>query len=803
MKELFMKLTYKNIFAITLALVTSSLSAATLNGEILVNADVPNNGYTMSYVLTNVNGSRIDDITITASNRLDNFNCNSVTGFGNTFTTTTDSLAAGDSILCEANINVPSDDISRLPIDIVTLGNDAEGERFLSKTSYNLLLSSFGGVAADEAIGTVLTGAVHNDNDADLLLSTNDTLSYSFTVVNTGSSVLNNIVVNDDIGSSISCPSNSLAVNSSFICTSSFTIPDNTTPNDFISLVTMTAVGVNGQSVLDEDAYVVLPVLFETASLNAAKVPAISNDVIADGFASVGDEITYSIIITNSNVDDIVIDALADPLPGLSAIVCDANTQNGTPFIGVGASLPAGDTIICRASVTVTTTDRSNGQINNNASVDGTSVLFAAVNINAAATVVVPTFQIIVEKVSTGLLDTFDFVLTNTDSANVSITTTALGVPAVSPTLFVEMLGNDVTITETLPMFFTLASVVCADAADTVIATTLVGETVTIDGADVGVVNPNTQSPITCTFTNDAAPDIDVAKTVVDANMDGVAEPGEQLDYSITLTNNGGVPITYAVGDIQETVPVNTTAVGGDDFDCLAADPAGTVCDTNTAITVPASDGVNPGIVTLTFSVITDDPLPIGATTISNSVIVPDECPNIGGSTNDCDEDTTAMVDELDLSIEKVSSQNFVTLGDTFTYTITVTNISLVVGEDSIVTDELPPQLLFISTEGCLNDPDGIPVCELGDIAPGETISYEITVELIGVPSGGLLVNIATVSSGGVDVDSTNNVDNAVIGVIVPVPVLHPIGLLILGLLLLLMTSLLINRGKVSSSSKM
>lgn len=778
-----MKLKHNYMFFLGLLISSTTGMAATLNGAVEVTSSDANNVYALDYVLSNPGSSPVNSIVIRSSDRISALSCSSNTDQGNSFNANAGRLAAGDSITCQTQVTAPAD-VTRMPVDIVALGTDSDGNRFRSKTSYTLLI---GGTPADEAIGTVLVGAVHNDNDADFLFTTNDTIDYSFTVVNTGTAVLNNILVVDDLGTTITCPSTTLGLDSSFVCTSTFTVPDNNSQFDISNGATLTADGANGQPVFDDDLFVALPQLFETASLNAAKVPAITDDATPDGFASVGDEITYSIIITNANADDITIDSIMDPLPGLGAIICDATTQGGAAFGGVGSILPAGDTVICEASLIVTVADRTNGQINNNVSIDGTSVLFAAVNVNAAATVVIPSFQIVVEKVSTVLTGTFDFTLTNAVPNMVSVTTVTPGTPESAAPVFVDMLAQDVTITEIVPQFFTLQGASCVDALGAMLTTSLVDTTITIDGADVDVVNSSFQSPITCTFMNDAAPDISVTKTVADGDGDGIAEPGEQLDYTITLINDGGVPQNYAIGDIQETVPDNTTAAGGDDFDCMAGDPAATVCDTNAAVTVPASDGVNPGMVTLGFSVIVDDPLPGGLMTISNSVTVPGECPNTGGSMNDCDEDIPALPDELDLAIEKEASQNFVMLGDIFTYTITVTNLSLVVGPDAIVTDELPEQLEFVSTDGCMNDPDGSPVCMLGDIGPGETVSYEITVELISipVPSSGLLENVATVSTSGVDVDMTNNTDSAIVGVIVAVPTLSNFGLLLLILMAL------------------
>ncbi len=642
-----MKPKHNYMFFLGLLISSTTGMAATLNGAVEVTGSDANNVYALDYVLSNPGNSPVDSIVIRSSDRVSTLSCNGNTDQGNSFNANAGRLAAGDSITCQTQVTAPAD-VTRMPIDIVALGTDSDGNRFRSKTSYTLLI---GGTPADEAIGTVLVGAVHNDNDADFLFTTNDTIDYSFTIVNTGTAVLNNILVVDDLGTTITCPSTTLGLDSSFVCTSTFTVPDNNSQFDISNGATLTADGANGQPVFDDDLFVALPQLFETASLNAAKVPAITDDATPDGFASVGDEITYSIIITNANADDITIDSIMDPLPGLGPIICDATTQAGAAFGGVGSILPAGDTVICEASLIVMVADRTNGQINNNVSIDGTSVLFAAVNVNAAATVVIPSFQIVVEKVSAVLTGTFDFTLTNATPNMASVTTVTPGTPESAAPVFVDMLGQDVTITEIVPQFFTFQGASCVDALGAMLTTSLVDTTITIDGADVDVVNSNFQSPITCTFMNDAAPDISVTKTVADGDGNGIAEPGEQLDYTITLSNDGGVPQDYAIGDIQETVPDNTTAAGGDDFDCMAGDPAATVCDTNAAVTVPASDGVNPGMVTLSFSVIVDDPLPGGLMTISNSVTVLDECPNTGGSMNDCDEDTPVVPDDSDEGI--------------------------------------------------------------------------------------------------------------------------------------------------------
>ncbi len=106
---------------------------------------------------------------------------------------------------------------------------------------------------------------------------------------------------------------------------------------------------------------------------------------------------------------------------------------------------------------------------------------------------------------------------------------------------------------------------------------------------------------------------------------DGLAEPGEQLTYTITLTNEGGTPALATL--VNETVPQHTRFVSGTPtWTCLPGDPAGTACDA--LIDVPAADGAGaPGVATLLFTVEVDDPLADDAQSIANAVAINDGTP--------------------------------------------------------------------------------------------------------------------------------------------------------------------------------
>ena len=103
-----------------------------------------------------------------------------------------------------------------------------------------------------------------------------------------------------------------------------------------------------------------------------------------------------------------------------------------------------------------------------------------------------------------------------------------------------------------------------------------------------------------------------------------------------------------------------------------------------------------------------------------------------------------------DLSITKTDSVDPVLAGSPLTYTINVTNNGPNTANDVVVTDTLPAGVTFVSTSGCMNDPNGVPGCNLGTIVSGLTKQFTVNVNVNSDASGSLL-NTATVSSSTVE----------------------------------------------------
>ncbi|WP_048649547.1 DUF7507 domain-containing protein, partial [Nitratireductor soli] len=164
-------------------------------------------------------------------------------------------------------------------------------------------------------------------------------------------------------------------------------------------------------------------------------------------------------------------------------------------------------------------------------------------------------------------------------------------------------------------------------------------------------------------------------KTVSDGNGNGIAEPGEQLTYTITLTNTGSTDATgYGVTDhLDPHTTHQSSSMGGSHS---GGSPGGTV--NWSGLTVPAQVGATPGSLVLTTIVTVVDPLPPGAK-ISNGAYetgtTPPDC-----SANPLPASCAVMPAAASMSLEKTATlddangNTFADVGEAVNYTFTVTN---------------------------------------------------------------------------------------------------------------------------------
>ena len=165
----------------------------------------------------------------------------------------------------------------------------------------------------------------------------------------------------------------------------------------------------------------------------------------------------------------------------------------------------------------------------------------------------IPTLR--VQKVTTGGTGgPFSFTQTNLVSTPAAITTSVANTatPASPTSIRVNAMGTAVTLTETVASGFVLSGASCTDANSAVTGNTgsfgnLSGNTLTIPAARVVA-----GAEFICIFTNAVVqPQLTVSKAASVASVDAA---GDQITYTVTVTNPGNVTIT----GITVTDPLGT-----------------------------------------------------------------------------------------------------------------------------------------------------------------------------------------------------------------------------------------------------
>jgi uncharacterized repeat protein (TIGR01451 family) len=127
-------------------------------------------------------------------------------------------------------------------------------------------------------------------------------------------------------------------------------------------------------------------------------------------------------------------------------------------------------------------------------------------------------------------------------------------------------------------------------------------------------------------------------------------------------------------------------------------------------------------------------------------------------SSNDPDEpdvlvDVTLTVPfEADLAVDKTANTDEVRVGDLITYTLDVSNAGPYTATNVIVTDTLPAEVTFKSSETCTEDM-GLVSCELGNL---ETTTISFTI-IVTATQDGMAVNKVEVVSDEFDPNPENN----------------------------------------------
>ncbi len=218
----------------------------------------------------------------------------------------------------------------------------------------------------------------------------------------------------------------------------------------------------------------------------------------------------------------------------------------------------------------------------------------------------------------------------------------------------------------------------------------------------------------------------------------GVAEPGETLTYTITLSNTGGTAATN-VG-VSDRIDANTSFVSADNGGAYAA---GVV--TWSGLSVPAG-----GSLQLTVVVQVANPIALGVTQIANvaylSGTTPPACPPAGP---ECVLTPTEQSPRL--QVTKTVNTTTVAAGGTAAYTVTVSNVGVIPANNVVIDDPLPAGIVgFIWT--CSGTGGAVCPATSGtgalhqtvpQLPVGGTLIYAINAQVAASASGNLLNTVS------------------------------------------------------------
>lgn len=461
----------------------------------------------------------------------------------------------------------------------------------------------------------------------------------------------------------------------------------------------------------------------------------------------VGQNLTYTIIVTNNGPSSASAVTVTDTLPAGATYV------SATPSVG---SCSGTSTVSCNlgtlanaasATVTIVVTATAAGTLNNTASVSSTTGDPNPGN-NSSST-------------STTVNPSADLSITKTDAPDPVFVGQNL-VYTVTVTNNGSSSASSVSVTDTLPGSVTFVSATssqgsCSPSAGTVTCTigtmanaAVVTITITVTPTATGTIS---NSASVSSTTNDPVPGNNSAGPV-DTTVNGSSDlsitktdspdpvlVGQNLTYTITVTNNG--PTSAANVAVTDTLPGGVTFV--------SATPSQGACTGTSSISCNLGSLAFPGSATVTIVV-----TPTTAGPLSNTASVASTTNDPSGGNNSSTAATTVNAPSANLSIVKTDSPDPVNVGSTLTYTIVVTNNGPDTATGVTVTDTLPGGVTFGSatpTQGSCSGTSTV-TCTIGTMTNGASVTITIMV----TPNAtGTLNNTASVTSPTNDPNLGNN----------------------------------------------
>ncbi|WP_258166504.1 hypothetical protein [Paenibacillus sp. PCH8] len=492
---------------------------------------------------------------------------------------------------------------------------------------------------------------------------------------------------------------------------------------------------------------------------NVVRIPASAPNITVSKTvnttdATVGDALTYTVVITNAGSSAVQNLVLSDTPSAGSEFVSGSVTINGA---AAGSASPVSGialgTLNSSASVTVTYQTRvtaipGTGSVSNRASAAFTSGSFHGVS--SSVTVNTPIFQPVIQVVksasTTSLTvgDTFNYTIQIANTGNITATVTLTDpvpagavfntnsviingspTPGVSPNTGISLgaLAAGATATVTF-----LATVTSLPDARQLINQAIASYNYTLPSGRTisGFVSSNTVTiPV-------SLPNV----SVVNSDNAEYAVSGDIIRYTSVIRNNGTVAVNNVV--FANPLPSNTPFIPGSVMVNGNSLPLA-----NPTAGIPIGTLAPGAEVTITFEVRITMPIP---SQINNQSTVSFTSGSFSGSSSS--NTTQTPVIQPQISLVKTANTANATVGDTVVYTVTVSNTGNL-GANVTLTDTIPAATTFVSNSVVVSGVPqpgvtpgaGIPV---GIVAAGATVVVTFAVVVDSLPSPQQLSNFAT-----------------------------------------------------------
>ncbi|MGH9349394.1 MAG: PxKF domain-containing protein [Vicinamibacterales bacterium] len=477
---------------------------------------------------------------------------------------------------------------------------------------------------------------------------------------------------------------------------------------------------------------------------------------------AVGDDLTYTLTVTNGGPDTARNVVLTESIPQQTVVVTIQASQGSCDLP------PAATAITCHlgdlapgatATVTIVVTPTEAGTIAN--SVDVNSDTFDPNTGNNSATdttTVRPrradlSITKIARPATVIVGDDLTYTLTianaGEDTATNVVVTEDLPAPIVVVTIQASQGSCD------LPPGATAITCRLGDLAAGATATVTIVVTPTEPGLIVNSASVASDTFDPSTGNNFATAGNTVRARVADLSIEkgrafdsGPLFIGQTLFYFIRVTNLGVAPAENVV--VTDTLPEGVVFGGYVASEIVVCDesPSGVVTCTLPFLAAGSSVLINLEVITHVSG------------TVTNTAEVTSDTPDTNTANNFATH-RLRIFGATDLAVTKTASPDPVLLGDNLTYTLTVTNLGPEEALEVSLTDILPVGVTLVdngitaSQGDCSRQADSFTIaCELGNLAVGTSATVAIVVRADAL---GALTNTATVSGLNPEINTANN----------------------------------------------